>query len=107
MSSPTLPFGPNTQSRDGVLNNPTNISYPTSTGAADIVVSSIFSSGIAQSVYFNSAGMVYIQFRGDAAGYASPYTVVAGTKINGNIVLIGGTTNYGSATSGLSMILEA
>lgn len=73
-------------------------------GAADILLSAVFNCNFCRRIYCNGAGTLFVQRDGDQAPVA--YTVVAGTIIDGRITLIGGTTNHGTATNGLSLVLE-
>jgi hypothetical protein len=102
--SGSIPFGPNTASSRGQTIQPTLASQSGTIGAADLNVSSWFLNGVATRLYANSAGTVFIKFADDVT--ATGYVVTAGTKIDGRIVLIGGTTNYPGATNGLGFVLE-
>ena len=73
-------------------------------GAADTQLGTVFNCGFCRRVYCNGPGTLFVQRALDAAPVA--YTVVAGTQIDGRIVLIGGQTNHPTA-SALSLVLEA
>ena len=66
-------------------------------GAPDILLSAVFNCGFCRRVVAQANGTVFIQRSGDAA--AVSYVLTAGQAVDGNIVLIGGSTNYGTASA--------
>lgn len=76
------------------------------TGAADLAMSTYYNANYCRRVVAQGSGTVFIHRVGDAVNAAISYAVVAGTIIDGEIDLIGGTTNYASATNGLVLNIE-
>lgn len=72
-------------------------------GAPDIALSSVFNCGFCRRVVAQAAGTVFIQRAGDTAPIS--YVLTAGQSVDGNIVLIGGSTNHAGA-SAIALNLE-
>ncbi len=74
-------------------------------GAPDIALSTVFNCGFCRRIVPQGSGTVFVQRVGDTAPI--PYVVTAGqaSAIDGNIVLIGGTTNHPTA-SAIALNLE-
>ena len=72
-------------------------------GAPDVALSSVFNCGFCRRVVAQASGTVFIQRVGDAAPIS--YVLTANAAVEGNIVLIGGTTNHGTA-SAIALNLE-
>lgn len=67
----------------------------TTISTADIAVSTLLTCGAAARVIPQSAGTVYLQLAGDVASCS--YVAVAGQAIDGEVILIGGTTTGSTA----------
>jgi hypothetical protein len=94
MSLPVAPFGPNSPADHlGLLSR---VSWPLPLGSADVDLSQVFTAGIARRIYINTSGTLYISRVGDGGVY-TPYQVVAGTFLDGEFALIGGTVTGSSA----------
>jgi hypothetical protein len=72
-------------------------------GTADIPLSSVFNCGFCRRVVAQAIGTVFIQRSGDSAPIS--YALTAGAAVEGNIVLIGGSTNHAGA-SAIALNLE-
>lgn len=70
---------------------------------ADIPLSGVFNCGFCRRVVAQAAGTVFIQRSGDAAPIS--YILTANAAVEGNIVLIGGSTNHAGA-SAIALNLE-
>jgi hypothetical protein len=72
-------------------------------GAGDVAASSIFNSKQIRQITCGGSGILYLQGAEDSA--AVPFYVSQGQIIQGiDFSLIGGTTNYPSATAGLEIV---
>ncbi len=93
-----IPFGPSTVPADAAQHNrkPT-CTYALVLPSGDTQVSTIFRTGFCTRIYCNTAGTLYVQRQQD--GVMTPYTVVAGTVLEGIFVAIGGTTTGSSAAT--------
>ncbi len=93
-----IPFGPSEMPADAAQHNrfPT-CSYALALPAGDTLVSTIFRAGFCRRIYVNTAGTLYVQRGGDSV--MTPYTVVAGTHLDGIFTAIGGTTTGSSAAT--------
>ena len=96
--------GTNTTSSLSREQAPTTHGQNVTVGAADIVLGTVFNSAKCRVIYCNGAGNLYVQRRNDVA--PALYVVTAGTVIEGEIVLIGGSTNHAGA-SAIQLVLEA
>lgn len=74
-------------------------------GAADVPLSSVFNCGFCRRVVAQADGTVFIQRAGDTAPIPYVLKVATNNAVEGNIVLIGGTTNHGTA-SAIALNLE-
>jgi hypothetical protein len=63
----------------------------------DLAMTTYFAAGIARRVIPQASGTVFLQLAGDAA--ALSYVATAGVPIDGEIILVGGSTNYPSASA--------
>lgn len=77
----------------------TSCAWNETVGAGDVLMNTVFNAGYARRLYFNTGGTVYVKKQNDAT--ALPYVVAAGAILDGVIVLVGGTTNFPSATAGV------
>lgn len=94
MSAVGANSGPETSPPEQVL---TTNAVQKTVGAADIAMSGVFNCGFARRVVAQAAGTVFVQRSGDAA--AVSYVLAVGAAVEGNIILIGGSTNYAGASA--------
>jgi putative cofactor-binding repeat protein len=66
-------------------------------GAADVPLAGVFNCGFARRVVAQAAGTVFVQRADDSAPIG--YLLAAGAAVTGNIILIGGTNNYPTASA--------
>ncbi len=92
--------GPQTSATGVVL---TTQGQQVTVGAADIALAGVFNCGFCRRVVAQAAGLVFIQRSGDSAPIS--YQLAQGAAVEGNIVLIGGTTNHATA-SAIALNLE-
>lgn len=98
----TIPFGPATVPADALQRHRRPVcTYALAIGAADTDLATVFNAGLCSRIYCNAAGTVAVQRQGDAE--LTPYTVVAGTVLEGVFVKVGGT---GSGSSAITVNLE-
>lgn len=72
-------------------------------GAPDIALSSVFNCGFCRRVVAQATGTVFIRRSNDSAPIS--YALTANQAVEGNIILIGGSTNHAGA-SAIALNLE-
>jgi hypothetical protein len=103
-----MAVGPNTSDSNSLDSVLAVAAQQVTVGTADIPLSGVFLAGYCKRVFVNIASgsaVVFVQRAQDAA--AIGYTLTPQWPIiDGRIILIGGTTNHGTATSGAVLNLE-
>jgi hypothetical protein len=94
--------GPTTSAAQTVL---TTQGVQVTVGAPDIVLSTVFNCGFCRRIVPQAAGTVFVQRSGDSAPISYVVTAGQASAIDGNIVLIGGSTNHAGA-SAIALNLE-